>query len=113
MLWSGWVIETPAGKVYFSGCTGYAPLFQEIGKRLGPMRLSFIADRRIQPALVHAGHARRPAGGGAHPPGRPVGAVRGHALGTFKLTDEHLSEPPVYLKRPSRKPASQKTNSSS
>lgn len=32
-LWGGWVITTPAGRIYFAGDTGYGHFFSEIGAR--------------------------------------------------------------------------------
>jgi len=99
MLWSGWVIETPAGKVYFSGCTGYAPLFQEIGTRLGPMRLSFIPIGGYSPRwFMRAMHVDPPEAVRIHQDVQSEQSVGMH-WATFKLTDEHLSEPPVYLNK--------------
>lgn len=42
-LWAGYVIQYKGESVYFAGDSGYhAPLFREIGERLGPFRLSMI-----------------------------------------------------------------------
>lgn len=41
-LWGSWVIDTPKGKVFFSGDSGYFAGFAEIGNRYGPFDLTFI-----------------------------------------------------------------------
>ncbi|MEC8128194.1 MAG: MBL fold metallo-hydrolase [Pseudomonadota bacterium] len=41
-LWSSWAVRTEATSVYFSGDSGYAGHFKEIGDRLGPFDLTFI-----------------------------------------------------------------------
>ena len=98
-LWAGWVIETPVGKIFFSGDTGYAPLFAEIGKQLGPMRLSFIPIGGYSPRwFMKAMHVDPPEAVRIHQDVRSEQSVGMH-WATFKLTDEHLSEPPLYLNK--------------
>ena len=41
-LWSSWALRTETTSVYFSGDSGYAGHFKEIGDRLGPFDLTFI-----------------------------------------------------------------------
>lgn len=41
-LWGGWVLDSGKEKIYFSGDSGYADLFREIGKRLGPFDIGFM-----------------------------------------------------------------------
>ncbi|NUU61818.1 MBL fold metallo-hydrolase [Paenibacillus agri] len=41
-LWSSWVIQGKQSNVYFSGDSGYAPHFKEIGDKYGPFDLAFI-----------------------------------------------------------------------
>ncbi len=97
VLWAGWVIETRAGKIYFSGCTGYAPLFKEIGNRLGPMRLSVIPIGGYNPRwFMRTMHVDPPEAVRIHQDVRSEQSVGMH-WATFELTDEHLSEPPAYL----------------
>lgn len=41
-LWASWAVKTDSNSVYFSGDSGYADHFKEIGDRLGPFDLTFI-----------------------------------------------------------------------
>lgn len=41
-LWSSWVIIGSKSRVYFSGDSGYAPHFQEIGEKYGPFDLTLM-----------------------------------------------------------------------
>jgi L-ascorbate metabolism protein UlaG (beta-lactamase superfamily) len=41
-LWSGWAIEGPSHRVYFSGDTSLFPGFREIGSRLGPFDVTLL-----------------------------------------------------------------------
>lgn len=98
-LWAGWVIEAPAGNIFFSGCTGYAPLFSEIGKRLGPIRLSFIPVGGYAPRwFMQPMHVGPPEAVRIH---QDLGSAQsiGTHWGTFELTDEPLAEPPLYLRK--------------
>ena len=42
-LWGGVIIDTPFDqRVYYSGDTGYCPVFKEIGKKFGPFDLTVL-----------------------------------------------------------------------
>lgn len=41
-LWMGYVLETPQGRVYFAGDTGYGPHLEQIRKRFGPPLMSLL-----------------------------------------------------------------------
>ena len=92
-LWGGFMLRTPAGPVFFSGDTGWAPHFAEIKTRLGAPELAFIPIGAYEPrwfmAPVHL---------------NPDEAVRAHLalgarqsigmhFGTFQLTDEDIDDP--------------------
>lgn len=98
-LWCGWLLDTPVGKIYIAGDSGYGPFFKDIGARLGPVDLALIPIGAYSPRWfmtpVHV---------------NPVEAVRIHRdvaarrsigkhWGTFKLTDEPMAEPPLLLAR--------------
>ena len=48
-LWLGFVIEGPAGKVYFAGDTGAGPHIQQIRDRFGPLRLALLPIGAYKP----------------------------------------------------------------
>ncbi len=41
-LWLGYILRSSAGNVYFAGDTGWAPHFEQIGRRLAPIRLALL-----------------------------------------------------------------------
>jgi N-acyl-phosphatidylethanolamine-hydrolysing phospholipase D len=98
-LWCGWVLETPAGKIYFTGDTGYSPHFKEIGQRLGPMRLALIHIGGYRPRwFMRPMHINPEEAVRVHQDVRSQQSIGMH-WGTFALTDEPLSEPPLLLKK--------------
>ncbi len=98
-LWCGWVIETPAGNVYFAGDTGYSPDFKEIGGRFGGMEVSMIPIGAYRPRWfmgpVHVDPAQAVQ---VHQDVRSKLSIGMH-WGTFSLADEPAAEPPIYLHR--------------
>jgi N-acyl-phosphatidylethanolamine-hydrolysing phospholipase D len=98
-LWCGWVLETPAGKIYFTGDSGYAPHFKEIGERLGPMRLALIHIGGYRPRwFMRTMHINPEEAVRVHQDVRSQQSIGMH-WGTFALTDEPLSEPPLLLNK--------------
>jgi L-ascorbate metabolism protein UlaG (beta-lactamase superfamily) len=96
-LWSGWVVEGPAGNIMFTGDTGYAAHFREIGERLGPMRLSLIPIGGYRPRWFQGHiHANPPEAVRIHQDLRSQQSIGMH-WGTFNYTDEPMAEPPLYL----------------
>jgi len=94
-LWSGWVAEGPAHRVYFAGDTGYTTDFREIGRRLGPFDLAGLPIGAYEPAaMMQTVHLNPEEAAQA---AMDVGARHVVAIhwGTFDLTDEPLDEPPV------------------
>jgi len=98
-LWTGFVVETPHGNIYFAGDTGWGPHFQLIRDRFGPMRLAMLPIGAYEPSWfmspVHIS------------PGEAVRAAQileaetsipMHYF-TFKLSNEGQEEPVEVLKR--------------
>lgn len=92
-LWAGFVVQGPAGTVYFAGDTGWGPHFAQIAARFGPPRLALLPIGAYRPrwfmAPMHID---------------PEEAVRAHRLlgartsvgihwGTFPLADDGQHEP--------------------
>lgn len=98
-LWGGWMIEHGGKKIYFAGDTGYSPLFREIGRRYGPIDLSFIPIGAYEPYMpTRTVHIVPRQSVQIH---RDVESKQSIAMhwGTFKLTGEPMDEPPQLLKR--------------
>lgn len=98
-LWTGWVIESPAGRVFFAGDTGYSPDFKEIGVRFGPIQVAMIPIGAYRPRwFMGPVHVDPPQAIKIHEDVQAQTSLAMH-WGTFKLADEPLGEPPVYLKQ--------------
>ncbi len=97
-LWSGWIIESKSGKIFFAGDTGYSPVFKEIGDRFGPIRISMIPIGAYRPRwFMSPVHVDPPEAVRILKESRSERAIAGH-WGTFRLSDEPLGEPLVYLR---------------
>lgn len=91
-LWTGYVIDTPSGGIYFAGDTGYGPFFKEIGKkhdiRIGLIPIGaykpqwFMSPMHINPEEAIQVH-------------KDVGAniSFGMHFGTFPLADDGMKDP--------------------
>jgi L-ascorbate metabolism protein UlaG (beta-lactamase superfamily) len=106
-LWLGYVIETPCGKVYFAGDTGFGPHFEQTARRHGPMRLALLPIGAYRPRwFMQSSHIDPAQAVAAH---RLLGARTSVAMhyGTFALADEGEHEPRTELVRhldPSERP---------
>ena len=98
-LWSGWVLSTPAGNIFFAGDTGYSPDFQKIGQRLGPMRLALIPIGGYMPRwFMQPMHLNPAEAVMVHQDVQSQQSIGMH-WGTIKLTEEPLAEPPLFLEK--------------
>ncbi|UCD24919.1 MAG: MBL fold metallo-hydrolase [Gemmatimonadota bacterium] len=98
-LWCGWVVRSTGHTLYFVGDTGRHTSFSEIGARLGPFDTVimpigaydprwFMAPVHINPEEAVGSFVELTGGSG-----RECSMVPMH-WGTFKLTDEPMTEPP-------------------
>jgi N-acyl-phosphatidylethanolamine-hydrolysing phospholipase D len=98
-LWSGWVVEGKTGRIFFAGDTGYSPVFKEIGERFGSMRISLIPIGAYRPRWFMAPvHVNPPEAIRIHQDTHSQQSIASH-WGTFKLSDEPVGEPPLYLEK--------------
>jgi L-ascorbate metabolism protein UlaG (beta-lactamase superfamily) len=92
-LWSGYVIEAPAGVIYFAGDTGYGSHFEEIRRRFPEIRVAFLPMGAYLPEWfmgpVHISPADAVC---AH---EELGAATSIAIhfGTFHLADDAEDQP--------------------
>ena len=96
-LWGGFAVRAPAGAVYFAGDSGYAPLFREIGARLGPFALALLPIGAYRPRwFMSALHCDPEEAVRVH---RDVRARRslGMHFGCFPLADDGYHEPAAEL----------------
>lgn len=92
-LWGGFALETPAGKVWFAGDSGYFDGFKTIGERLGPFDLAFIPIGAYEPRwFMQPVHSTPSEAIEIH---RDVGARRSLAMhfGCFPLADDGYEQP--------------------
>jgi L-ascorbate metabolism protein UlaG (beta-lactamase superfamily) len=93
VLWGGFVIEGPSGRVYFAGDTGYGPHFAAIRARLGPPTLAILPIGAYEPRwFMRSSHMGPDEAVLAH---RDLQATRsiGVHWWTFDLSDEGRWQP--------------------
>lgn len=96
---TAFIIEAPAGKVYFAGDTGFAGgvNFRHAAERHGPFRFALLPIGAYEPRWFMEAHHQNPAEAvqafeilGSPPTG-------GYHWGTFRLTNEAVDAPPRAL----------------
>ncbi len=96
------ILSQRCSPVPFAGDSGYCPYFKEIGSRFGQMSVSMIPIGAYRPrwfmSPVHVDPAEAVQ---IHKDVRSKISVAMH-WGTFRLTDEPMGEPPVYLRQAMR-----------
>jgi L-ascorbate metabolism protein UlaG (beta-lactamase superfamily) len=98
-LWGGFVIEGSSARIYHSGDTAYFEGFTEIGRRVGPIDATLLPIGAYEPAWFMSKQHMNPEE--AVRAFSDLGAREFVAMhwGTFQLTDEPMSEPPLRLER--------------
>lgn len=93
-LWASWAIASRTLKIFFAGDTGRGPVFEEIGRRIGPFDLGLVPIGAYEPASIMRPIHCNPEEAVAL--GRDVRASTLVAMhwGTIVLTDEPPFEPP-------------------
>ena len=98
-LWAGFVIETPAGRIYHVADSGYGDgrCFREARERYGPFRLALLPIGAYEPRWFMRDYHMNPQE--AVQAFRDCGAeyAFAHHYGTFKLSDEAIDAPPLAL----------------
>jgi L-ascorbate metabolism protein UlaG (beta-lactamase superfamily) len=98
-LWSGYVIESPSGVVYFAGDTGYGSHFHEISRRFPQIRLAFLPIGAYLPQWFMAPVHMSPADAvRAHEDVRAATSIGIH-FGTFRLADDGEDQPVTELRQ--------------
>jgi L-ascorbate metabolism protein UlaG (beta-lactamase superfamily) len=94
-LWAGFVIETPAGRIYHVTDSGYGDgyRFREARERYGPFRLAILPIGAYEPRWFMRDQHMNPQE--AVSAFRDCGAMSAlaHHHGTFRLTDEAIDAP--------------------
>lgn len=98
-LWSGFVLETSGGNIYFAADTGYDDLiFKQIGVTFGKMRASIIPIGAYMPRwFMSPVHVDPEQAVMIHQDVRSEKSLGIH-WGTFRLADEGMYDPPKELK---------------
>jgi N-acyl-phosphatidylethanolamine-hydrolysing phospholipase D len=102
-LWASWAVLGKDRRFYFAGDTGYyAPIFREIGRRLGPFDLGAIPIGAYLPrALMLVSHLTPEQALDVQDDLEARRLVAIH-WGTFDLAYEPLGEPPLRLRAEAR-----------
>ncbi|MBE7636048.1 MBL fold metallo-hydrolase [Sneathiella sp. P13V-1] len=93
-LWASFAFEGKNNKVFFTGDTGYGPLFKDIGEDFGPFDYTLVGIGAYEPREIMKAHHTNPEE--AVQIGLDVKSriLVGMHWGTVRLTDEPLFEPP-------------------
>ena len=92
-LWGGFVLETGGARLFFAGDSAYAPLFREVGQRLGPIALALLPIGAYEPRwFMKSVHMNPAEAVQAHIDLEAAESIGMH-FGTFRMTAEGIDEP--------------------
>ncbi|NVO13356.1 MAG: MBL fold metallo-hydrolase [Rhodoplanes sp.] len=94
-LWAGFVLETPAGRIYHVSDSGYGDgfRFREARERYGPFRLAVLPIGAYEPRWFMRDQHMNPAEAVQALQDCGAELALAHHHGTFKLTDEAIDAP--------------------
>ena len=98
-LWSAFVIETPAGRIYHVADSGYGSghHFRAARERYGPFRLAVLPIGAYEPRWFMREQHMNPEEAVLALADCGAELAAGHHFGTFQLTDEAFDAPPLAL----------------
>jgi L-ascorbate metabolism protein UlaG (beta-lactamase superfamily) len=98
-LWSGFMLSSAAGRIYFSGDTGYGSgrIFRDIRRRSGRPDLALIPIGAYAPRWFMCAQHTDPNEAVQILEDLEAARAVGIHWGVFRLTDEHREEPPELL----------------
>ncbi|HVZ16421.1 MAG TPA: MBL fold metallo-hydrolase [Terriglobales bacterium] len=92
-LWCSWVLQAPAGNIYFAGDTGFGSHFRDVKTRFESFRLALLPIGAYEPRwFMSPVHMDPDEAVQAHEILAPLMSIGIHH-GTFQLTDEAQNEP--------------------
>ncbi len=104
-LWCGWVIDVFGYRLFFAGDTGLHPEFAEIARRFGPIDVAILPIGAYEPRWFMKPIHMNPEDAISAYGELSAGSLTDRCVflashwGTFKLTEEPLTEPPLRLRR--------------
>jgi L-ascorbate metabolism protein UlaG (beta-lactamase superfamily) len=98
-LWASFVLETPAGKIYAVGDSGYGTgkHFRDVGRMHGPLRLALLPIGAYEPRWFMKDQHMNPSDAVMALADCGAAQALAHHHGTFQLTDEAIDAPAIAL----------------
>jgi L-ascorbate metabolism protein UlaG (beta-lactamase superfamily) len=92
-LWGGFVLQVGGVRLFFAGDSAYAPLFREVGQRLGPIALALLPIGAYEPRwFMKSVHMNPAEAVQAHIDLEAAESIAMH-FGTFRMTAEGIDAP--------------------